>query len=385
MTAVQQRKAATFRATAEQEDMATWSTPGWLQAVQQLGPGDEQIINDCLPIVRKRLGALVAHLGNLFEGKSAITELVCICAIAQEPMLILGPPGTAKSDLVVKFAEGLGLRRAAQGGAAASNGSNPYFEYLLNQYTEPDELLGPVIVQKLTLAKPEFQRFRDGMMPNSYVVFLDEVFRGNSAILNALLSLINERRVYEAGTAVQAHTLILYGAANQPPVAEELRAFYERFPIRVYSDFVPLQEPGQRLELLKKGWALESQRLRAASNPNVQAPQQIACLTDLVLCNRAVALLFGGATLTNRTIAELLPAYTELVTALNLDKRQLCVIDDRKFVKLYKIIRATALFQRGEPPKSSDLRILKHTWSDIESREILAEFVDFLVDKRQGK
>jgi hypothetical protein len=71
------------------------------------------------------------------------------------------------------------------------------------------------------------------------------------------------------------------------------------------------------------------------------------------------------------------------VVSLNRDKRQLCLIDDRKYVKLYKIIRAKSLYERMEPPKIDDLTILEHTWTDFDSREPLEELVESIIQNRK--
>ncbi len=364
-------------------DLDTFDTAEWRQKVQRLGPADVDEIQLCYPTALNRLKQLIDAVADLFEGKREILDLMCICAIAQEPMLIFGQPGTAKSELVAKFAEGLGVRRFAVAGGAADD--KIYFEYLLNQYTEPDELLGPVDINKLKENPPAFRRFGRGMLADAHVVFLDEIFRGNSAILNTLLSLINERRVYEAGQALKSNLLILYGASNRPPVADELLAFYERFPIRVVSHFVaPDADP--RLELLRKAWTAETQKLRVGYDPAGSALMKTACLTDLILCNRAVMELWGGANFDKRGDTRgFSHVYAEFVSNLNRDTRQLCRIDDRKYVKLYKLVRAKALYERKEPPTVKDLSLLVHTWSDFESEQSLAHLVESLLAGVQKK
>ncbi len=362
-------------------DLDTFDAAEWRQKVQHLGPADVDEIQLSYPAALSRLKQLVGNLKELFEGKNEILDLMCICAIAQEPMLIFGAPGTAKSELVAKFAEGLGVRRFTALSAAPDE--KIYFEYLLNQYTEPDELLGPVDINKLKENPPSFRRFGKGMLADAHVVFLDEIFRGNSAILNTLLSLINERRVYEAGQALKANLLILYGASNRPPVADELLAFYERFPIRAISHLVPLAiDP--RLELLRKAWTAETQKLRVGYDPAGSALEKTACLTDLILCNRAVMELWGGANFDKRGDTQKFSrAYAEVVSKLNGDMRRLCRIDDRKYVKLYKLARAKALYERKEPPTVKDLSLLVYTWTDFESQLPLENLVHGILGEYQ--
>ena len=362
-------------------NLKEFDSPRWREEIRKLSP---QELEACLPVCQKRLVSCVESLNNRFESKEDILKLMCICAIAQEPMLIFGPPGTAKSDLVARFAEGLGVRRfesstdesddlGESGTRRKDVPQNIYFEYLLNEYTEPDELLGPVVVGDLVKSPPSFRRFRHGALPEAHVVFLDEIFRGNSAILNALLSLINERRIYEAGKVVKANLFILFGAANHPPVAEDLSAFYERFAIRVISSIVK-DDGEKRKNLLQKAWKAETEKLNAGYDPAAYLIQQKSCLNDLLLCNRALTELWGGSDI-NRHNQAFIQKYISLVTSLNNDKRRLCYIDDRKFVKLLKLLRAKSLFERMGPPVSADLDLLIHTWVDFESQDSLENVI----------
>ena len=135
-------------------------------------------------------------LKNTFVGKDEIIDMMVICAIAQEHVLIVGPPGTAKSELVKRFA----LLCSPKDGYA-ENSTVPYFEYLLTRFTEPNEIFGPVDIKTFQKGAGH-RRVTDGMLPRAEVVFPDEVFKANSAILNALLNVLNERVFYNGGRAL---------------------------------------------------------------------------------------------------------------------------------------------------------------------------------------
>jgi MoxR-like ATPase len=384
------------------KDLAKFDTEDCLKYVQAMDNPQVAEIVDCVDISLGRLRRLVDCMNSWFEDKKEIAELMMISAIAMEPMLLFGPPGTAKSELVTRFADALGVRRLSTNQPAVGSGGAPgpaaqwktYFEYLLNQYTEPDELMGPVLINELLQDPPRFARARTGMLPDACVVFMDEIFRANSAILNALLSLINERQVYEAGQPVPARTMILFGAANRPPVSEELAAFYERFPLRVASHPVPVLDSqaavtrperfSKRFGLLKKGMDLEVKRQKVNAGLNKSQIQQEACLADIVLCNKALMIHLLGSRdyLGTRQIEPFLLNYAEMVQALNMNGNRLCNIDDRKFIKLFKLIVARAMYSRGiledgdkTRPTCDDMEILKHTWADADLSETLSETV----------
>jgi MoxR-like ATPase len=131
----------------------------------------------------------------------------------------VGPPGTAKSDLVVKFVESLGL------------GGGDYFEYMLTKFTEPSEILGPIDIDQLKQGR--FIRRTKAKLPEARVAFLDEIFKSNSAILNTLLTIVNERKYYQDGEPVPVALRMLFAATNDIPEQSELDALADRFVLKV--------------------------------------------------------------------------------------------------------------------------------------------------------
>src|SRR6478735_12335659 len=135
--------------------------------------------------LRDRLNRFRLALGRHFVDKQPLIDLMVVAAVAQEPLLLVGPPGTAKSDLVLKFKDALGLA------------DEDYFEYMLTRFTEPSEVLGPIDIN--LLREGRYVRRERGKLPTARLVFLDEIFKSNSAILNILLTIINERKFYQDG------------------------------------------------------------------------------------------------------------------------------------------------------------------------------------------
>lgn len=142
-------------------------------------------------------------------------RLMLLAALCGEHLLLLGPPGTAKSELSRRLSSLTG---------------GEYFERLLTRFSVPEELFGPLSIKGLE--RDEYNRKTEGYLPTAEVAFIDEIFKANSAILNALLTLLNER-LFDNGTdRLPVPLLCLVGASNELPESEELDALYDRFLIR---------------------------------------------------------------------------------------------------------------------------------------------------------
>src|SRR5204862_5487699 len=151
--------------------------------------------------LRSRLNRLRTSLGRFFVDKQEIIDLMTVCAVAQEPLLLVGPPGTAKSDLVLKFKDALGLDE------------DDYFEYMLTRFTEPSEIIGPIDINLLRDGR--YVRLTQGKLPTARIAFLDEIFKSNSAILNILLTIINEKKFYQDGVLTPVPLRMLYAASSE--------------------------------------------------------------------------------------------------------------------------------------------------------------------------
>ncbi|MEV0190245.1 AAA family ATPase [Kitasatospora purpeofusca] len=165
------------------------------------------------------IAGVVAVAGRGMVDRETIAEVVALCAVAGEHLLVVGPPGTAKSEAVRRVAGQLGGR---------------YFEYLLGRFTEPNELFGPVDLRSLREGRVEFETA--GMLPEADIAFLDEVFLGSTAVLNTLLGLLNERVFRRGGTVLASPLRVCVGAANHLPEDPALVAFADRFLARVFVD-----------------------------------------------------------------------------------------------------------------------------------------------------
>ncbi|PLT48495.1 putative regulator protein [Paenibacillus pasadenensis] len=164
-----------------------------------------------------KLREAMHHLENRFQEREELIRVLLLAMMSGESLLLVGPPGSAKSQLA----------RAA----AALLGTSRSFDYLLTRFTSPDELFGPVSLQQLK--QDRYIRQTRGYLPDAEVAFLDEIFKASSAILNSLLTLLNERRFHNGAEAQPVPLLTLIAASNELPEEQEgLAALYDRFLFR---------------------------------------------------------------------------------------------------------------------------------------------------------
>ncbi len=197
----------------------------------------------------KNLHQLEQLLNKRFIGMEDAVSALILSVASGEPLLLIGPPGTAKSRLIRAFCGLIGLLDEDHAGKP----HDLYFEYLLTPFTEPGELFGFYDIPKVVQEK-KMERLDRGMMQNAEVVYLDEVFNGSSAILNSILSFLNERMFHDHGTRKRVKMECLFAASNDVPESPELRAVFDRFSLRCRVNNVPV-DPGAIGALLQKGWS----------------------------------------------------------------------------------------------------------------------------------
>ena len=297
--------------------------------------------------LRKRINRFRTALGRFFVHKQELIDLMCVAAVAQEPLLIVGPPGTAKSDLVLKFKDALGM------------GEGDYFEYMLTRFTEPSEIIGAIDIKELRDGK--YIRRKEGKLPTAKLVFLDEIFKSNSAILNILLTIINERKFYQDGVPEPVPLRVMFAATNEIPEQGELAALKDRFVLKVQSR--PVQDD-HFTELIDIGLQNESYK---GLNQKPWAEGH-ASLDDFLKANRYLTYLFSrrtadarGEEANDREVffpADVFREFQRLVKTLVREDK--IFISDRKLVKLYKLFRVRAWLLSGGTVSRDDLRLLAY-------------------------
>ncbi|HEX3250220.1 MAG TPA: AAA family ATPase [Pyrinomonadaceae bacterium] len=244
--------------------------------------------------------------------REALVEMVALSAVAEEHVLVIGPPGTAKSEAVRRIARATG---------------GQYFEYLLGRFTEPSEIFGPVDLHKLKDGLVETDTL--GMLPEADIAFLDEIFQGSTAILNTLLGILNERVFRRGHTNVRCPLRVCVGASNSLPDDTALAAFADRFLVRCFVD--PIPDPMLE-QLLESGWSLN------------QSPSLVtAGLNDMEVLTVAARK------------ADMSGVRPHIAQAIRTLRGAGITLTDRRAVRAQKLIAAAALMAGRDKPTEADL------------------------------
>lgn len=260
----------------------------------------------------QRLESIIDHACRGLVQRELAVQLVVLAAVAREHVLLVGPPGTAKSEAVRRVAAGLGGR---------------YFEYLVGRFTEPSELFGPVDLHKLRDGVVETRT--EGMLPEADIAFLDEVFLGSTAILNTVLGVLNERVFRRGHTVLRCPLRVCVGASNALPEDPALAAFSDRFLLHLFLQ--PIGDP--HLEtLLEAGWSL--------------APVE----TDAEGALRSLDLLIEAA-----STVELAGVRSALADGIRTLRGAGIEMSDRRVVKLQRLIAAATVLDGRTEATMADL------------------------------
>jgi MoxR-like ATPase len=283
----------------------------------------------------ERLRALRDALSQGLVEREVAIRLGLLACLAGEHLLLLGPPGTAKS-LVARR-----LHLAFSDSA--------YFERLLTRFTVPEELFGPLSIRGLE--EDRYERLTEGYLPKAAIAFLDEVFKANSAILNALLTLLNERE-FDNGTTRQTTPLVaVIGASNELTEGDELDALFDRFLLRLHVG--PVDAQGF-VSLI---------RLRGQAAPKPAAELQLTTTELRAIQAQAESVAVPA------DIEDLLVKLREFCAAEGMQ------VSDRRWRKLVKLLQVSALTNGRETVSIWDCWLLQHClWDTPESRKKLFDW-----------
>lgn len=262
-----------------------------------------------------KVRALRDAMNGAFQERSREVTGLLMALLAREHVLLLGPPGTGKSAITKALSTAL---------------SGRYFERLMTRFTVPEEIFGPFSVQGLKADR--YERQIDGYLPTADVAYLDEIFKANSAILNALLTALNERAFDQGSTRISIPLKMTIGASNELPEDDTLDALYDRFVLRYW--VAPIASRDARRALLcTKGEPGVAVRLSGAELDEARAAVDAVMVPDDV-------------------VEALLDLRDALAREIGIE------VSDRRLRKMMKLVRAHAALEGRAVAMGDDLMVL---------------------------
>jgi MoxR-like ATPase len=297
-----------------------------------------------------KLRAIESELGALFVEREEVVRSMLLALLSREHLALIGPPGTAKSMLIIELAKRVG--------DSAGSGLR-CFVYLLTKFTTPEELFGPVSISGLKA--DDYRRVTTGKLADVELAFLDETFKASSAILNYLLRLMNEREFENGRHTAQIPLISLFGASNELPQEAELEALFDRFLLRMTVGYVS-----------ESGFTRLQQSL--ANHRARQAPQTITQAELDTLQQAAEQIPIPGVII-------------DMIAQLRRDLGAKGIrVSDRRWGKTHGVLRAHALLEGRSAIEEDDMAVLKHVlWSSPDQQAEISRLCARLSNPINGK
>lgn len=307
----------------------------------------------------ERFKQLLGEMNRGIYEKETEISLSLLAALAGESIILLGPPGVAKSMVARQLKTAF---RDAQS-----------FEYLMSRFSTPDEIFGPVSIQKLKTSDT-YERAMEGYLPTADVVFLDEIWKAGPAIQNTLLTVINEKIFRNGNREMHLPLKLLVAASNELPAkGEGLEALWDRFVIRIESRPI-------KLEKNFRAMLLESHADFSGST-GILGHADNADFSDLKITAEEYAewaekICKIGV---KEEVLDAISAIRKSLRAVNVDEaaeRRNIYVSDRRWKNIVRLLRTSAFMQDREEVDICDLLPIYHClWQEPEERDAIRNIV----------
>ena len=316
----------------------------------------------------ERFKQLLGEMNRGIYEKETEISLSLLAALAGESIILLGPPGVAKSMVARQLKTAF---REAQS-----------FEYLMSRFSTPDEIFGPVSIQKLKTSDT-YERAVEGYLPTADVVFLDEIWKAGPAIQNTLLTVINEKIFRNGNREMHLPLKLLVAASNELSAkGEGLEALWDRFVIRIESRPIKLEKNFRAMLLEVKS---EEQRASEVKSEERGVKEQSSAAEGKANSNAITAEEYAGWTEridkigVKIEVLDAISAIRKSLRAVNVDEaaeRRNIYVSDRRWKNIVRLLRTSAFMQDREEVDICDLLPIYHClWQEPEERDAIRNIV----------
>ena len=331
----------------------------------------------------ERFKLLLREMNRGIYEKETEISLSLLAALAGESIILLGPPGVAKSMVARQ------LKNAFRDAHS--------FEYLMSRFSTPDEIFGPVSIQKLKTSDT-YERAVDGYLPTADVVFLDEIWKAGPAIQNTLLTVINEKIFRNGNREMHLPLKLLVAASNELPAkGEGLEALWDRFVIRIESRPIKMEKNFRAMLLGKLG--VRSEEL-GVSSAEFSADSAVSTASSDVRISSSEYEEWSKKidhVGVKEEVLDDISSIRKALRAVNVDEaaeRRNIYVSDRRWKNIVRLLRTSAFMQDRTEVEVCDLLPIYHClWQEPEERNairqivirsLFAPFADQLVEMKQA-
>jgi len=310
----------------------------------------------------ERFKQLLGEMNRGIYEKETEISLSLLAALAGESIILLGPPGVAKSMVARQLKTAF---RDAQS-----------FEYLMSRFSTPDEIFGPVSIQKLKTSDT-YERAMEGYLPTVDVVFLDEIWKAGPAIQNTLLTVINEKIFRNGNREMHLPLKLLVAASNELPAkGEGLEALWDRFVIRIESRPIKLEKNFRAMLLESHADFSGSTGILGHADFADNADFSDLKITAEEYAEWAEKICKIGV---KEEVLDAISAIRKSLRAVNVDEaaeRRNIYVSDRRWKNIVRLLRTSAFMQDREEVDICDLLPIYHClWQEPEERDAIRNIV----------